>query len=136
MSRISILWRGNIIGKLRNGRKFPSEMPEKTEYVHRRCQNYFPSPDCLVRRHPMWLMKFSINSCNSVWEYTARQNSKRKKSSKEERLYCIAAWRDDGFAGCQGANMADWKDDSMGERQKSKRQKGMDSMPYSSIMAV
>ncbi len=26
----------------------------------------FHSPDCLVRRHPMWLMKFSINSCNSV----------------------------------------------------------------------
>ena len=26
----------------------------------------FHHPDCLVRRHPMWLMKFSINSCNSV----------------------------------------------------------------------
>jgi hypothetical protein len=40
----------------------------------------------------------------------------------------IVAWRDGGFVGCQGANMADWKDGSMAKRQKIKRQKGMDNI--------
>jgi hypothetical protein len=63
-----------------------------------------------------------------------RQNSKRQYCRKYERLYS-------SMAGCWwlcrmlGANMADWKDDSI-EWQKSKRQKGMDSRPYSNIMAV
>jgi hypothetical protein len=62
-----------------------------------------------------------------------RQNGKRQYCRKGERLYSsMAGW----LCRMLGANMADWKDGSMGEWQKSKRQKSMDSRSYSSIMKV
>ncbi len=51
-------------------------MLEKTEYVHRKRRNYFPSIWLFGLRHPMELMQFSINSCNSVQVFSEFQNFK------------------------------------------------------------